>query len=494
MYQNGTSSSVENNQSPPKRLVTLDVLRGVAIFGMTIVHISYKLYNAEWLYEGVSTGLSGLPFYVLILMFVLGYFGTWHGFFLFISSIVNSYVYTRKSREGLNSKKLLIKNLIAGAIVVVLGYLVEGFGYFGYFGHAIRSGEWNTFNAFLGENSWIQTLQIIGLCIILNGIIQYFLMRNSGYEKVKQNLLIYFALIVFVLVFTPILNNLIANASFWDSTSSRTWPDIYFVSGNRSVGVWFLTILAGPKDPLFPYMTSAFVGAMIGIFLANPKPSKKGLTWFALGGVGMIIIGGLLVAFSFLFNFPLDPRIPFIDTGLPFSIIEEPPTISTYLVRLGGQVCLVMIMFACIEFRGRGERFANRLVVRYFRRWSSLSLTLYSLQILELLPRWLLKISFYNTGVTDINFMNEYVMGRGTEVYLVLVIIFVLLFYEFVIFILYKVKMVGSLEWFFVKAQNLFSKVKSTKIEPAVCGRSINWVSYIEEPMQIPEEIIKIGP
>ncbi|MBN1329467.1 MAG: hypothetical protein JXA54_08335 [Candidatus Heimdallarchaeota archaeon] len=470
--------NINIKDSPQRRLVTLDILRGIAIFGVTLVHISYKLYDSSKLFENIQNGI-GMPFYVWILIVILGYFGTWHGFFLFISAIVNSYTFTRKAFNNIELKKIFLKNTIAGLIVVVLGYLVEGFGYFGYFGHAFRTGEWDSFGAFLGENSWIQTLQIIGLGLVINGIIQYFLYRNKGYEKIKRNLLIYCGLAILILLVTPLINYGIASLDIWSDVSGRNWPDIYFVSGNRSTAAWFLTIIAGPKSPLFPYLTSAFIGSMIGIFLGSPKPKMKWLTHFSLGGVGLFVIGGLLVVISIFTNFRIDPRIPFIDTGLPFSIIEEPPAIPTYMVRLGGQICLVMILLRIAEFRGKGDFYANKFILRYFRRWSSLSLTLYSLQILEILPRAFLKACFYDTEVTSINFMQDY--SVDSIWWIVLIIAFILLFYEFVIFFFYKVNFVGSLEWSFVKLQNLVSKEKSTKINQALLKNEINWVSLKED-------------
>ncbi|NHJ38946.1 MAG: hypothetical protein FK731_02855 [Asgard group archaeon] len=475
----------ETSQEPQKRIVTLDILRGIAIFGVTLVHISYKMYDSGFLFERLQSG-EGFPFYVWILIVILGYFGTWHGFFLFISAIVNSYTFTNKAFRNIDLKKLLLKNTIGGLIVVAMGYLVEGFGYFGYFGHALRTGEWNTFSAFRGENFWIQTLQIIGLCLVINGFIQYLLYRDKGYEKTKRNLLIYTGLTVFILVITPILNHFIANADFWTEVTGRSWPDIYFVSANRSAGVWFLNILAGPKSPLFPYLTSAFIGAMIGIFLGSPKPKQKTLTWFSLGGVGLFIIGGILVMVSFITNFKIDPRIPFIDTTLPFSIIEEPPAVSTYLVRLGGQICLIMLLLRIVEFRGKGDKYANKLIYKYFRRWSSLSLTLYSLQILEILPRALLKVFFYDTGITTMNFMQE--QSVDSIWWIILIIAFVLLFYELVIYILYNTKFVGSLEWLFVKIQELVSNIKSTKFNSSLMKKDVQWISFKEELISNPPE------
>jgi len=469
----------------PKRIVTLDILRGIAIFGMVLVHISYKLYDSSVLFERLSSG-QGFPFYVWILIVVLGYFGTWHGFFLFISAIVNTYSFAKKARTVEKLGQLLLKNTIAGFLVILLGYLIEGFGYFGYFGQALRTGEWDTFRAFSGENFWIQTLQIIGFALIINGILQYFLFRKGGVSRERRNLLIYASLVVLILVVTPAINFGIANLSFWQEVPGRNWPDIYFVSDNRSTGVWFLTLLAGPKCPLFPYLVSAFLGAMIGIFLSSPQLKMRWLTWFSLGGVGLFVLGAILVVISFTTSFRIDPRIPFIDTSLPFSIIEEPPAIPTYMIRLGGQICLIMLLLRLIEFQGKGEVFANRPVVKYFRRWSYLSLTLYSLQILELLPRAFLKACFYDTGITSIDFLEHYTVTNIG--YLILIIAFILIFYEAVIFIFYQIKFIGTLEWLFVSLQNLASSVKSAKINHALLNNQVEWVSFL--PRQQPYKAI----
>ncbi|MCF2144540.1 MAG: DUF1624 domain-containing protein [Candidatus Heimdallarchaeota archaeon] len=463
----------------PKRIVTLDILRGIAIFGMVLVHISYKLYDSSYLFERISNG-EGFPFYVWILIVVLGYFGTWHGFFLFISAIVNTYSFSKKARNQQDLGKLLVKNTIAGTLVIVIGYLVEGLGYFGYFGTALREGQWDTFRAFSGENFWIQTLQIIGFALIINGIVQFLLFRKGGVEKERRNIVIYVLLTIFILTITPLINFGIANLGFWQEVPGRNWPDIFFVDKNRTVAAWFLTLVAGPKAPIFPYLASAFLGGIIGIFLSNPKPKMRWLTWFSLGGVGFIIIGGILIVLSFTTNFRIDPRIPFADTTLPFSIIEEPPAIPTYMIRLGGQICLIMLLLRVIEFRGKGEKMANRPVMKYFRRWSYLSLTLYSLQILEILPRAFLKACFYDTGITEIDFMHHYTVSNIG--YLILIIAFILVFYEAIIFIFYQIKFIGTLEWLFVTIQNLASKIKSAKINHSLLNNQVEWVNLAPEP------------
>ena len=451
----------EESLVAPKRLVTLDFLRGIAIFGMTLFHILFKMYDVEGFMANPDEILN-FPIIVLIIMGLFAYLGSWYGFFLFISSIVNSYVFTRKTKSGVNPSKLLIKQTISGVILIILAYFIEGIiGYYGDIGYSIRNLQWTNFEYFKIEFLWIQTLQIIGLCLIINGLLLFFLLRKEGYKRVIRNISIFICLTLIVLILTPFISNWIANSDWAYPPTEIGWADIQFVYQNRSVKTWFLTIINGPKQPLFPYLASSFMGALIGMILSNPKPPKRILIWFSLMGLLMIAAGIILIV-----------------VGLPFTFLEQPPAITTYLLRLGGQVCLLMVLLAIVEFRGKSSTFANRRIVKYFRRWSILSLTIYSLHILELLPRWLLSLILYK--IPGYNFMEEGIIGRGQEHWMFLAIIFVLLFYELIVrlFVLFKMK--GSFEWIFVKIQNLFKGIKSTKITYDLLGDKIEWITFRE--------------
>jgi len=442
----------------PRRLVTLDFLRGVAIFGMTLFHILFKMYDVEGFMANQEEILN-FPIILLIIMGLFAYLGSWYGFFLFISSVVNSYTFIRKTKADVNPSKLLLKQVTTGVALIILAYFIEGIlGYYGDIGYSIRRLEWTNFAYFKVEILWFQTLQIIGICLVINGLLLYLLMRNKGHEKVIRNIVIFAFLILIVIVLTPFISNWIANSS-WLYPSEIGWPDIGFVYENRSVRTWFLTIVNGPKQPLFPYLASSFMGALIGMLLANPKPQKRTLLWLSLVGVLMITAGVILIVL-----------------GLPFTFLEQPPAITTYLLRLGGQVCLLMTLLALIEYRGKGETFANRRIVKFFRRWSILSLTIYSLHILEILPRWILSLILQK--LPGYNFMEEGIIGRGQELWMFLAIAYILLFYELVVRLFIHFKMKGSFEWLLVKLQNLFKGVKSSKIVSDLLGDEIEWICY----------------
>ncbi len=463
------SPSSEEAPTIPRRLVTLDFLRGVAIFGMTLFHILFKMYDIEGFMANQEEILN-FPIVLLIIMGLFAYLGSWYGFFLFISSVVNSYTFIRKAKTDVIPSKLLFKQITTGVALIILAYFIEGIlGYYGDIGYSIRRLEWTNFAYFKVEILWFQTLQIIGICLVINGVLLYLLMRNNGFEKVIRNIVIFACLILFVLVLTPFISNWISNSTWLYPSEETSWPDIEFVYHNRSARTWFLTIINGPKQPLFPYLASSFMGSLIGMLLAEPKLPKRKLLWLSLAGVLMISAGVILIVL-----------------GLPFTFLEQPPAITTYLLRLGGQVCLLMALLALIEYRGEGKIFANRRIVKFFRRWSILSLTIYSLHILELLPRWILSLILQKQP--GYIFMEEGIIGRGQEHWMFLAIIYILLFYELAVRLFIQFKMKGSFEWFLVKVQALFKGVKSSKIISDLLGDEIHWISYKNNKIKAKKE------
>jgi hypothetical protein len=148
------------------------------------------------------------------------------------------------------------------------------------------------------------------------------------------------------------------------------------------------------------------------------------------------------------------------------------------MVRLGGQIILLVILFSQIEFKGKGQKFANGFVWKFFRRWGSLSLTIYSLHILEMLPRFILTLVTQPT--TGINLLDHAVIEKEYFWVIIFIVIYVLMFYELVVQIFVKTRMKGSMEWIFVKLQGLLSGVKSNKLKSSIKEEKVEWVNYTE--------------
>ena len=79
----------------PRRIASLDFQRGIAIWVMTLMHTFEHLYDYSWVKEEPEKILE-LPLTVLIFGMTLGFFMSWHAYFLLISSVVNTISMNRK--------------------------------------------------------------------------------------------------------------------------------------------------------------------------------------------------------------------------------------------------------------------------------------------------------------------------------------------------------------------------------------------------------------
>ncbi|MBY9001279.1 MAG: hypothetical protein KGD64_10215, partial [Candidatus Heimdallarchaeota archaeon] len=322
----------------------------------------------------------------------------------------------------------------------------------------------------------MKPLQIIGWTMIINGFIHYFLMLKEGYSKYIRNMIIYGSLIVLVLVLTPFLQNWASTIySNWDSLNWNNlspyiehwgldgWPNHHLAAANASFPVWILTIITGENQPLFPFLATSLAGSMIGISLAKSKQRKLFPLWGGIAGLTCIITGILLAVF-----------------GVSFTFVSTLPAIPTYLIHLGGQTIVLMIFLGLVEFRGRGEKFANRKVVKFFRLWSMVSLTIFVTDLYFYVPRYFLSLILNN--FTAYNIMEDGIF-TGVEglPWVMLVSFVVLLFYEFLIWIWSKVNFIGTAEWLLIQIQSRLTGQKSPRLEVDTMMNRVNWINFPKE-------------
>ncbi|MHA1817240.1 MAG: hypothetical protein ACTSX1_14665 [Candidatus Heimdallarchaeaceae archaeon] len=458
-----------------KRIATLDFLRGVAIFAVVFIHSFQYLYNYTWIIEDPSLILEfPLPF--LIIGGILGYFGLWVAFFILISGTVNAYIMTLKAVSLKRKHVILTKQLVTGIFILILGYIKEAFLYWGYIGHSIRSGDWTNFYPLWSSLFEMKPLQIIGWAMIVNGLIHYLLMLKDGHSKYIRNMIIYGLSIVFVLVLTPFLQIGAQNIySQWDSLnwnnlspyiehwSRDGWPNHHIATANASFPVLLLTIITGENQPLFPFIATSFAGSMIGISLAKPNQRKLFTLWGGLAGLTCIITGILLGVF-----------------GVPFTFVSTPPAIPTYLVHLGGQTIVLMIFLGLVEFRGRGKIFANRKIVKFFRLWSMVSLTVFLADLYFYVPRFFLSLILNN--FIEYNVMEDGIF-TGVEglPWVFLVSFVVLLFYELLVWGWSKLNFIGTAEWLLIQMQGKLTGQKSQRLEVDSMMNRVQWLNFPNE-------------
>jgi hypothetical protein len=457
-----------------KRLASLDFQRGLAIWMMVFLHVFNHMYDYSWV--DPADLFTGIPFFLSLFIAFSAYFGNWAGYFILISAIVNAYSTTKKAVLGTDSpEKLFGKQILTALGILIAGYITESLGYYGYFGRVLRSGAVFTRDAWTDPISisfiWrkffmMEALQSIGWCMLLTSIIHYFLLRKEGANKFKRNIIIYSVLTVLILIASPLMWFWIDNLTCWVVPNPQdvidygfsgdyhlSWPSSFFQSYNASFFAYLMTVLTGDLYPMFPFLAVSLLGSLMGVVIAMPQPPKRLPLWGALLTLGLFIAG---VVTTIL---------------LPFDISFERPYMGFFFFLFGGQVGAVVLLFWLIDWRGKGEQFAKNPVVKYFRVWGMLALTIFALQIWSLVPR-----AIFNFTHPE-NLMN-YRFLRGQEWIVLIFAVVTIIFYDLIIWLWAQINFVGSFEWMIINVASLITKKPSKRLKVKYMLNEIDWMNF----------------
>ena len=454
--------------APKQRIATLDFQRGLAIFMMTFLHAAANMYDSSFI-EDNPGNIFDMPVAVVILTIFLGFFAVWNSYFLFISTTVNSLSMTKKISNGQDPKKVLFRQILTGVGLLAVNIIDNSFLYSGYFGSSIRTGDWtNTYPLWRGFFE-MGTLRIIAWSIIICSILLYFLLKDGGIEKYKRNMIIFGSLAGIILIASQFVHNAVDNINWIVPTnlppgvnlgSNPSWPGIDFQALNASFKSWILTIFAGDIEPIFPYLATALIGAMIGLTLSKKEQNKRMPLYGTLAGIGTLALGGMFIALGFV------------------SFGNERPPLGNYLVMFGAQICTMFLFLWLVEFRGKAEQFGNNRFVKHFRLWGMISLSIYVLQIYELLPRFIVG-SFYNLiFYPQINMVAGGAFGSGEEYKTLIFAVIAILFFELLVYLWSKVNFFLSFEWCITKTVSLITKQTTYRLDVESMMNKIQWIDY----------------
>jgi hypothetical protein len=453
---NDTTSPVDTSaRTSLKRIASLDFARGLAIFLMTFFHCFYHVYDHTWFVNEPEKILT-YPKIVVGIMAVLIFLGTWNTFFLLVSSAVNTLAMVRSTKRRSSPSQVLFKNILTALFLMVADHLIEGWGWYGYLGNGMRTGNWGAFEGIWHSFFGIATLEIIAWSLIITSIINFFLLRKNGYENYKRNMVIYAVLSSVIIISTQFVHNAV------DTLVVSGWAGGEAGVVNHSFVTWFFVRIGGALEPIFPVLATGFIGAMIGLAVSRPKPSKKLVTWGSIFALICVTAGVILLI-----------------VGRPFNIYTR-PLIHIYLIQLGGEIAILMLMFRLVEFRSRGEKFANKRVVRYLRRWSMVALTIYALELYDILPKWTLNLTAGR--ITGLNFF-EKVLGYGDLKWGFLVAIYCMLWYELLLWLWGKANYKFAFEWFMLRFQSIATKTVTDRLNVELMLDRVEWVNYGEYPV-----------
>jgi hypothetical protein len=420
----------------PHRFVSIDFLRGMGIWTMLFLHGLMRVYDLSW--TNNSAQISEARIIMFALLLIVLYAGGWCGFFLLISAIGNMISMQKQVQRGGSVSELVLKQVVKGLILLVFAFLTEStMGYQGYMGSVVV-GQFSNWSKILYRGYHMETIHTVAWCIILNGIVQGFLVMKGGYQKTKRNILIYAVLSVLVIVLTTSAWNL---ADFIiPGYPFATYEGVgrivqYPLEGVSSFGDYILLIflmpLAGVVEPVFPFLAVSFIGSIIGLLMMEKNPSEKfprigilisiPVILIGLVGVGVAIATGTQDIEVFLGNTYNLPRL-----GVWF---------WWFLVLTGSQVLATLIFIRLIEFRGKAVPFAQKTL--YIRKFGFIAFTIYNYQYIDVIPRAFISL------IPGVNAITSRVNGNLT----LLVLGGIYLTWWGVMWLWEKVNYVGGMEW-----------------------------------------------
>ena len=445
-----------------KRIVTIDVLRGVAIFLMTIFHTWTNVVDLSPYFNADISTLNPLILIPGAIFYILGHSRT---FFLFISAIIHQYNFMKKLERGDNPEKLLSTNIFKGFVVYLLGIIREGFlSPWGTINDLILTGKIRATDLRLAY--LFETLQIIGLSIIALSITSYIFFKLGLHNK-SWIFFIYSAVLAAIFIFSaPYLHQAIVDYLGYDirkqGSHARDFQNVseYFTR-------FFWMSMAGPESPIFPNFGVTFIGGIFGYFLAKPKPSRKILNYGAIAAT-ILLIGGILM-FVYVYDAKFDINMRIHETWY-------------MLANMGLQIYYLIALLAIFEFRPKAdlEKYARR--TRFIRRWSIVALTIYMIQFVDVFMR------IYCTRTVGFNFTIWHNIGRGWSIvgqpiqpplyggyfiinfitrhqvgmaWSIFMMIVVAVGFDIIIRLWEKIRFIGTWEWFLIKFIRLVAGKKN---------------------------------
>ncbi len=240
-------------ETKTKRLLSLDVFRGITIAGMILVNnpgswgnIYPALRHADW-HGWTPTDLI-FPF------------------FLFIVGVAITLSLTKRKERGDSQGKLILQIVRRSAMLFLLGLILHGFPYFDLSSLRIPG-----------------VLQRIGVVYLFTAII--FLKAD-----IKVQTIITFALLFIywgLMALVPVPG--VGSPGLEPTTNLSAWLDNLLLSGH----LWSYTKVWDPEGILstIPAISSALFGVLTGHWLRSKKDDMTKIIWMFVAGNILYVIG-----------------------------------------------------------------------------------------------------------------------------------------------------------------------------------------------------------
>lgn len=406
-----------------RRFASIDFLRGTAIVMMLFLHMVSWFLDTDAIFADINNA----PLINFVALAILPYLGGLAGFFLLVSSIGNMVSMYKHLQAGKPVGDMIIKQVIGGFLLIVFAYLVEStLGYLGAFGDFLRSMDQpltparvEGFITTIGSRGFhFETIHTIAWCVLINGVVQGILSWKGAWRSIKNQVIAYTILAIVVVAITQPIWSLaegaVAGGFPWNFSTGHEVPRPNIFDPATTAIDWlrgvFVYAIAGPMEPLTPYLAVSFIGSIIGIVISQPRERihrhfvrammGAGMAMFVIGTTGVVwfvvtVLDGSGPGYGFEAGVSLYRVISFHRHW--FNNPEFPATFTFPLAWLwqflslnGFGILATMFVLRMVEFRGWGAGFARKTT--FVRRFGFIAFTNYNNQ-------WYLWIVWFFTGL-----------------------------------------------------------------------------------------------
>ncbi len=435
----------------PSRLISIDIMKGIGILGMLFSHAFFK---GIWYTEGNAATVVGehapmvIPF-ALPLIIV----GTWPGFFVLMTGILNAYLTAKRLERGRTMKQAVAPLYISAVLFLIIHIFMvvvlhdfrpdlhhEGqttAGLFGNFlignGLIISQGQWYV-------HTMLSMLAFANIFFALTLSVFY---KNNGWQSIGKT--VRGLLLLTISIF--IISALVSGPSY---QLIIRLVKLNSIPGN--ILIFILQGLSASQLDMLPLAAYGCIGIITATYLLqDPRREDyshlnkflKTTGWISLS------IGALLIILQIINS----------DSGSVDAIfIYEPYPVHLAVFNMG--LILFVLNFALKKFEYAPIYKLEKICARtkFIRAAGILTLTLY---VLEFPVRAFFTLtahrlfgesSDYLKSITNFEF-DQFMVNPGA---IILFLVVIMGLWSLLIILLMKVKFKGSFEWLFAKTANIF--------------------------------------